>query len=106
MQPVLHADCVVYLPISFYDCTEKVISIYVTFRLHVLLKFYEELRSTILKGHDELLDGFSAFLLPAQALACGVKCYKTCSQFHQARKFLRKLEVYYNTMCNNTYSIV
>ena len=47
----------------------------------------------MLKDHEELLLDFSAFLLPAQAVACGEKCYKVCVQFNNARHFLRQLEV-------------
>ncbi|XP_067933106.1 GON-4-like protein [Watersipora subatra] len=57
--------------------------------------FYGELRETVFKDQQELLQGFAAFLLPAQALACGERCYRDCIQFEKARRFLRRIEVYF-----------
>jgi len=55
-----------------------------------ILQLYKELK-TILVEHPDLLYDFAGFLQPEQAVECG--CYKACMEFHQARVFLRKLEV-------------
>ncbi|KAF6027795.1 hypothetical protein EB796_013900 [Bugula neritina] len=77
MQPVLHADCVVYLPISFYDCTEKVYFGGATKTFQKLIKLLSsgssqnaasvttsDIRDSItaiLKGHPALLKDFTSF---------------------------------------------
>lgn len=55
-----------------------------------IIKLYKELE-LVLGSYPDLLYDFAGFLQPDQAVECG--CYKACKEFHQARNFLRKLEV-------------
>ncbi|XP_061172157.1 GON-4-like protein [Saccostrea echinata] len=55
------------------------------------VKLYREMRE-LLRNFPDLVEDFSAFLSPSQALECG--CFMENLRFRRARTFLRKLEVY------------
>lgn len=50
----------------------------------------------VLRNYPDLMEDFSAFLSPSQAVECG--CFMENLRFRRARTFLRKLEVG-NTAC-------
>ncbi|XP_071952756.1 GON-4-like protein [Antedon mediterranea] len=53
---------------------------------------YEKLKN-VLHGHDELIEDFTAFLDPTQAMKCGV--LMSYLEFSKAKLFLREVEVHF-----------
>lgn len=59
------------------------------------LQLYGEMRE-LLRSFPGLLEDFSAFLSPSQAVECG--CFMENLRFRRARTFLRKLEVTFKVL--------
>lgn len=59
------------------------------------LQLYGEMRE-LLRSFPGLLEDFSAFLSPSQAVECG--CFMENLRFRRARTFLRKLEVTFQVL--------
>ena len=74
-----------FLRDSLYFEVDHVISI-------SFCQLYHEITG-LLSDFPELQDDFSSFLLPYQAIQCGV--YMSHKEFTQARTFLSKIEVSY-----------
>lgn len=53
-------------------------------------QLYKEM-TEVLRDYPDLIEDFSAFLSPSQAVECG--CFMENLRFRRARTFLRKLEV-------------
>ncbi|XP_045154265.1 GON-4-like protein isoform X3 [Echinops telfairi] len=79
-----------HLPGKYEDFLQVIYEFEASAQKQTALDLYKSLR-TLLQDWPQLLKDFAAFLLPEQALACGL--FEEQQAFEKSRKFLRQLEI-------------
>ncbi|XP_075419056.1 GON-4-like protein isoform X2 [Tenrec ecaudatus] len=79
-----------HLPGKYEDFLQVIYEFESSAQKRTALDLYKSLR-TLLQDWPQLLKDFAAFLLPEQALACGL--FEEQQAFEKSRKFLRQLEI-------------